>query len=154
VSYLFSRGFWWLKPAISWEFIYHVFTSLKIILENGGKWEQLTQMKQHFCSFWSAPCEFSVCEKSKLTSLGPDFLQTELLYSEQGEFPHPALLAHLSHGSKIPTPGVKWYFALHGWAETEVFIQCQMWDSLRGNTGAVWAKLKLLNSSETTVLLL
>lgn len=92
------------------------------------------------------PWEFSVCEKSKLTSPGPDFLRTELLWREQGKVPHPVVLASLSNASKMPTLGLKWGFVLHGWAENKDFLQCQVWDSLRGSTGTAWAKAQTAES--------
>lgn len=51
--------------------------------------------------FRSVSYESSVSEKSKQTSLGPDFLRAELLDGEQGEFSHPVLLACLCHDLKM-----------------------------------------------------
>lgn len=100
------------------------------------------------------PREFSVCEKSKLTSLGPDFLQTELLWREQGEVPHLVVLASLSHASKIPPLGLKW--ALFFMAELRTRISCSAkCGILQGEALALREpKHKLLNPSDTTMLLL
>lgn len=108
---------------------------------NENSWPRWSNISVHS----EVPWEFSVCEKSKLTFLGPDFLQTELLWREQGEVPHPVVLASLSSASEIPI-SLKWGFVLHGWAENKDFQQCQMWDSPRGSPGTAWAKAETAES--------